>query len=562
MRQSFYVRALWSGLLFLCVSVVTSILIGFLWNGLSTAGSVIALFAGLLVATLTWKHFFVEERPHQISWIDKCMIVLFALVSLRAMLWLIVSAGDEWRVLSPNNVGDLSLHITFIRYLAGGIAFWPESPILLGTPLAYPIGMDLFNALLACVGVPTLNGLIWVGLFGSFLTLVALWQWGRGFTIACLIFNGGIAGWAFFLHGQLEDYQSALAWKNIFLSMFVTQRGLLYALPAGLALLDVWRRRIRRQPPVVPQWVEILIYSTLPIFHVHTFIFLSLLLSGGIFLSSFRRHAIALALFSLVPATLSMFLVTAGFSMSGHIHWKPGWMDGGLTPWFWIQNFGISLPLWIYVAILMMRRKNLSDGDARYFVWGASLLFLLGLCVMLSPWEWDNMKILFWAWITVSPFLWQYGIAPYPKGWRILLCLLLFTSGAISLVAGLDQRHGYPIAKRSELDHTAALIRGIPKSDRFVAAPTYNHPLLLLGRKVVMGYDGHLWSYGLDYTKTLRALEIFFQTGRNDFFFAYPDVQWAFYGNPERRAFADSPFKKESDRIWALSASPSSSTEK
>lgn len=34
----------------------------------------------------------------------------------------------------------------------------------------------------------------------------------------------------------------------------------------------------------------------------------------------------------------------------------------------------------------------------------------------------------------------------------------------------------------------------------------YNHPLILLGRKVACGYEGHLWSHGLDYKTKLALL--------------------------------------------------------
>ena len=43
---------------------------------------------------------------------------IFALVSLRAFLWLVFVEGDTIKVLSPNNLGDLALHLTYIRYLA------------------------------------------------------------------------------------------------------------------------------------------------------------------------------------------------------------------------------------------------------------------------------------------------------------------------------------------------------------------------------------------------------------------------------------------------------------
>ena len=37
---------------------------------------------------------------------------------------------------------------------------------------------------------------------------------------------------------------------------------------------------------------------------------------------------------------------------------------------------------------------------------------------------------------------------------------------------------------------------------RFATYPTFNHPVLLQGRKAVLGYPGHLWTEGFDYGKT------------------------------------------------------------
>ena len=214
------------------------------------------------------------------------MLIVFALVSLRAFLWLVYSRGDEICVLSPNNLGDLSLHLNLIRYLASGIAFWPESSILSNAPLTYPIGSDLFNSLLEVLGIDTFVGLIWTGLAGAALTGYALWLWGGAFGLAAFLFNGGLTGFAVLRTLEIEDFQSEMVWKNLFLSMFVTQRGLLIALPSGLILLYAWRERyFRGSQHVIPIWLQLLIYASLPLFNIHAFLFLSLLLAA-IFASS------------------------------------------------------------------------------------------------------------------------------------------------------------------------------------------------------------------------------------------------------------------------------------
>ena len=182
-------------------------------------------------------------------------------------------------VLSPNNLGDLSLHLNLIRYLSTGVSFWPESSILSDAPLSYPLGADLFNSLLEVCGVETIRGLVWTGLAGAALTGYALWLWGGAFGIAALLFNGGLAGFAVLRTLQIEDFQREIVWKNLFLSMFVTQRGLLFALPAGLFLLNVWRERyFRGTNRSVPFWLQVLLYASMPLFNVHAFLFLSFVL--------------------------------------------------------------------------------------------------------------------------------------------------------------------------------------------------------------------------------------------------------------------------------------------
>src|SRR5206468_8206031 len=109
----------------------------------------------------------------------------------------------------------------------------------------YPAGIDLFNALLLCMGVDLIRGLVWVGLLASAAFCYALYRWGGTFTIAGFLFNGGLAGFQWFRNYEWSDYQgvSFIGWKSLALSMLVTQRGLLYALPVGLLLLYHWRAK-------------------------------------------------------------------------------------------------------------------------------------------------------------------------------------------------------------------------------------------------------------------------------------------------------------------------------
>src|SRR5690606_8141780 len=128
-------------------------------------------------------------------------------------------------------------------------------------------------------GMETGQGLIVVGLIGAGLSGYALWRWGGAFTVAAFLCSGGLAGFAFLKSFTFEDFQQALYWKNLFRSMFVTQRGFLFALPAGLILLTVWRDHFFRDEPFrsSPSF-QLLLYAGMPLFSAHTFLFLSVIL--------------------------------------------------------------------------------------------------------------------------------------------------------------------------------------------------------------------------------------------------------------------------------------------
>ncbi len=484
-------------------SVVSAICLAFTFKGLNFELALTALTIGLGGGILVFWHTRQNEVRRTTAW-DILLFALFAMASLRAFLWLIYPVGDEWRIISPYNLGDISLHIQFIRYFAGGVDFWPASPILTGVPLSYPLGTDLWNSLLLLVGVPVERGLIWTGLAGAALTGWALWRWGGAFAIAAFLFNGGLAGFAILQTGQLQDFQSELAWKNFFLTMLVTQRGLLYALPCGLLLLRAWRDDFFREGSGLPRSVQFFLYATMPFFSVHAFLFLSFALAAiFIFTPKSRLALFVFVVLAVAPATAAIWLVTGGFSVSSGLRWLPGWMQGNGGWKFWAMNFGFTLPL---LAWLFLKAAVRGDSESRAFCVLSLGVFLLCFLVAFAPWEWDNTKLLLWAWLVATPYLWSRVLEPLAPILRTTLCMSLFFTGAVSLMAGLDGRHGYELAKKSELATARMALMDVPPGTRIAVDPTFNHPVILLGYPVVCGYEGHLWSHGLHYEEALAKL--------------------------------------------------------
>ena len=473
------------------------------WIGSGLSGPVIAAAwaVGIAVVLGVLLSSFGDPEPRKPTAADIVLLALYAAASLRAFLWLVYADGNAWKVLSPNNLGDLSLHWSLIRYLASTGHWWPASPILAGDPLRYPFGSDLFNALLLRSGVPLPQGLIGCALVGAVLTGVALWRWGGAMAVAALIFNGGMAGFAA-LVGSGNDPDSHSEWKNLFLTLFVTQRGFLFALPAGLFLLCDWRRWIRQPeaPGLLPVPVAVLFLCAIPFFSVHTALFLGAMMAGIVLLNPpvrFRMSTLVLIAWPLMAVT--GWLVTSGaggHSAAGSIGWAPGWMSNGSVG-FWFWNFGILPALALVLLVLVLRGRG--EPEDRPFVFVSLFVFVSCLLVRFAPWPWDNTKLMLWCWLALIPSLWRLVIRPCPIPLRILLLVLLFGSGAVSLALGLDGRHGYEMADRVAMEDADRLLRDVPADAVIACSPEYNHPVLLAGHRAVCGYEGHLWSHGLDY---------------------------------------------------------------
>jgi hypothetical protein len=684
-----------AGVTFVNLSVVCGLLLGIAGRGLNTMSAALALVCGVAFAVAAFlgtresalqqksgngaaelespKCSEAEETQNAIPsalmryhrvWFW-AVAACFAVFAVRSFCWLLYIDSSELKIQSPNNLGDLSLHLTLIKNFANGVAIWPDSPIFVFSKLRYPAGIDLFNALLSLVHVDLLIGLVWVGLLASLAIFYGFYRWGGTFAIAGFLFNGGIAGFQFLKTLKFLDYQGTaadiahrpIAWKSIALSMLVTQRGWLYAIPAGLVLLWHWREKFFSQAPLagvdepgqsgnsvksepaavnahsyrkgpLPWWVELSIYASIALFHLHTFIALTIVLVVGLFFeratelkfivnlvrnegvagmgrlishpkmwpdifrgAPIRRHAAAMLIAAFIPATCFVWLTTDQFRASSVLKWHPGWAqdstelgapffrlapkdfgsstsfglllqktwNGIIAPFFqfWLPNFGLWVPLALGLVGLCgwriwkgkWRWGNRPPADIAFVV-AAVVIFGFGYFVQTAPWEWDNLKLMVWGYFLILPFLWSDIIGRWAFPERAATCLLLFGSGFVTLLGGLSAGHpGFGLIERARLDHIGTALRPLPVEARFATYPTYNHPVLLQGRKVVLGYPGHLWTEGFDYDKANDQLTALMKGAAN-----WRDaakalgVRYIFWGQDERTNY------QKSSRPWEATA--------
>jgi len=372
----------------------------------------------------------------------------------------------------------------------------------------------------------------------------------------------------------------------------VTQRGWLYAIPVGLVLLWHWREKFFSTAPVaaadpsaadsekandsgetaavgaggyrkgpLPFWVELSLYASMPLFHLHTFLALTIVLLIGLLLerssdfivglrgAPIRTHSVALLASALIPASFFVWLVTNHFRAASIFEWHPGWAqdstefaapffrmggannfgsstmfgallqkiwNGIIAPFFqfWLPNFGLWIPLALALVVLIgwriwksgWRWGNRPPADIA-FVLPAIVIFGVGYFVKTAPWDWDNLKLMVWGYFLILPFLWSDIIGRWAFPERAAMCVALFGSGFVTLLGGLSAGHpGFGLIERARLDNAGTAIRPLPVEARFAAYPTFNQPVLLQGRKAVLGYPGHLWTEGFNNTEANNRL--------------------------------------------------------
>src|SRR5438876_1897837 len=362
----------------------------------------------------------------------------FTIFAVRSFCWLLFVDGTELKIQSPVNLGDLGLHITHISLFANGVRLWPSNPIyVFADHLRYPAGIDLFNAVLLKAGLSLIHSLVWVGLLASVATFYTFYRWGGGFAVAGFLFNGGLAGFEFLRNFKFVDYQDVnnIAWKSIPLTMFVTQRGLLYAIPAGLILLWHWREKYfrsgqDRQSGPLPFWVELSLYASMPLFHLHTFMALSIVLMC-LFVAGdpqIRGHFLTLVLSALIPATFFFWLISDHFRAGSVLEFHPGWAQHDdefkmrfFRFWFFI--FGILVPLVLTLIGLVVAQLRKSSGTRKFELLATIALATVGLSV------WD---------------VWEKGLAWLPLAILFLGIVALFTVGSHIVLNGYGWKEKLP----------------------------------------------------------------------------------------------------------------------
>ncbi len=370
-------------------------------------------------------------------------------------------------------------------------------------------------------------------------------------------------------HKYTITYDNVYRWGNAVTTLLVPQRALLLGLPLALIVVTIWwqtvaadeeqtvtaladderklkkgkRRKGERPepkasanlPPPLPAFPFSLlpraladaalrrmlgaglIAGLLPLAHAHTFVVLMLV--GACLALLFPRWRLWCAFFAAatVLAVPQMWWATRASAVKAgsFFEWTFGWDRGQENVFtFWLRNTGLFIPLLVAALAWRGRRPVVPPRLVRFYL-PFTLCFIIANVAKVSPYLWDNIKVLFYWYVASTPLvalllvrLWRAGgkalrNAPVVVLWlRVTACALfvaLTCAGALDVWRVASATEEQREFDRDGIAFAALITQQTPPRSLILTAPTYNHPVFLAGRRALLGYIGHLWSQGIKY---------------------------------------------------------------
>ena len=434
-------------------------------------------------------------------------------------------AGGAW------SYADWAAHLTYAGSFVFGHNFPPQFPVDPGHRLAYPFMIDLLAASLVPLGTsltsalvlssgllalafPAVMYLAGVRLVGSRLgaalsVLVFTLSGGLGFI---LLFNdvrrSGLAALQSFSGLLTQNTVLNYQWLNPVLAWLLPQRSVLFGLSLALLVLAVLWMALHRvdQPIGLERWLPFAFAGAVaglsPLFHLHAY---GTVVALAAFWTLFNPRREWLAFFgpALVLGVPVVLWMVGGGAASLHVQvWWLADSNGhhDNPAWFWLKNTSLLVPA---MAAAFLWRGLLPPRVALHLapIW---LWFLVPNFVVFQPWDWDNTKFFaYWALLGALPVgallarLLRSSLSGRLVGYA--LCVFLLLSGTVDLARVLE-----PNAMAAQFTDQGGLrVAAWARANTdpraiFLVAPAHNEPIpTLAGRRVVVGYGGWLWTYGL-----------------------------------------------------------------
>ena len=441
--------------------------------------------------------------------------------------------------------GDYPFHTSLITSFVYKDAFtFPvDNPEFLHEKTQYPILMDFFSAVLMKSGLDLRSSIIipnivfqlsfFVLFYFLAFKLTGLKKVGIGATLIFILsgFPAGLQSMG--IHFLNPIYAVIMPQRSAIIGMAISFAVYLLLFDALCADKEKWEKT--SASGARGRYKELLLagmlISLLPYIHAHSFIatgFVAVCLVSLSVIKDRDWKILAILLLPLLLLSLPQVLwIRTGVSEEFFVFF-PGWADTNsemimgfdwssftaslsslakttvLIETFWALNAGALI---ILFSVGFFKARN----ETRIFYLPFLLLFVIANVVKFQPWYFDNYK-LFIHWLALTAIMaslalwWLYDVrnrfaqslAAVSIALLLIACTIFGVITHLSMIQNMQvEWSGAEIQMAEwvrEPEHTA------PDSI-FLTGSAHNHPISsLAGRQRVMGYEGWLWSHGINWT--------------------------------------------------------------
>lgn len=400
--------------------------------------------------------------------------------------------GTIWR----NNYGDSAIHFSIITSFVFGNNFPPEYPVLAGAPLSYPFLYDFWTAALWWLtadfrDLPILFILQW---FNVWLAIYYILDGDRNRIFPwMLLFGGGAIKYAHWWQNAGDLIGEGKYWTTFISTIWVPQRASILGIATTLSALKIVQVFYIQTSNRRDLLLAGLILSLSLLIHTHFFlvavIFILSWLIFRILLNNWNK--VTDYCYDLLHFGVGLFpsLALAPLIMQKRSLVK---IDPDFLQKWWpnLMSPSTGLAGWIILAVMLLAFAK------RYCeLLAMALLFIIGLYLKTSNWDWDQIKIFIGIYI-VFVSLWAHLRDPLSNYARYL-GIILIVPGFISLVQPFKNFTVNNIYSPEVIKQADAIRTATPENAIILAAHDHNSVITLTGRKMYFGYPGWMWSHGL-----------------------------------------------------------------
>lgn len=486
------------------------------------------------------------------------IIFLFSLLIYAIYLLSLLAYDGKGNLSAPlPGWGDNAFHLSLIERFSVSSPFILEHPLFSGINLPYPFMIDFISAVLRNLGADQVFAfrlpLFIFGILAISLLFLFIFRqyksWRLALLAVCFILLGSGLGFVVAIQDiqaqgiSLEFFKNPphqytnldprtgtasenvpawskqIVWIVPVISFLGHQRSFVLGLTVFIfLLLGIYHYKENKD-----FWRFGLIAGLLPLIHSHTLIALSLLMAClfWFFLKNYKSWLAFAGVAFLMALPQLVYLFSNGAKTQGFVKPWFGWMAcSHQTSWlcdspanpilallsFSLKNFGAIFIIWIAASILSFSKKMCSP-----FFYASLVIFFVANLFLFQPWEFDNNKILFYWWILAIIFgvipllniMWHRNLAL-----KILAVFLVFSAisaGAVDFIGKTTKpakasSFGYDDSSTVKTAAAKWINQNTPENTVFLSYPNAgNFVSIITGRIVYMGYDGWLWSQGINY---------------------------------------------------------------